>query len=65
MNDFKGYASRELNRAASKRNERKRWARHGSTRYLWTQRDLEGAIQYVLYEQGEPMAIYTAPGLCR
>ena len=65
MNDFKTYASRALNRAGFENNQRKRWARHGSTRYLWTQRELEGAIHYVLYEQGEPMSVYAAPGVRR
>jgi hypothetical protein len=36
MNDFKAYASRSLNRLASDGSDRKRWARHGSTRWLWT-----------------------------
>lgn len=65
MNDCKAYASRQLNRAGFESNQRKRWARHGSTRYLWTQNDLAGAIHYVLYEQGEPMSVYAAPGVCR
>ncbi len=65
MNDFKSYASRQLTRAGFEDNQRKRWARHGSTRYLWNQEDLEAAIHYVLFEQGEPMSVYAAPGLCR
>jgi REP element-mobilizing transposase RayT len=31
MNEFKSYASRELNRLGSDGPDRKRWARHGST----------------------------------
>jgi hypothetical protein len=28
------------------------WTRHGSTRYLWTDRDLESAVFYVVELQG-------------
>ena len=34
MNDFKAYASRRLNRMSLDHPDRKRWARHGSTRWL-------------------------------
>jgi hypothetical protein len=34
MNDFKAYSSRRMNEAALDTKDRKRWARHGSTRYL-------------------------------
>ncbi len=34
MNEFKAHASRELNRLARDEPNRKRWARHGSTRWL-------------------------------
>jgi REP element-mobilizing transposase RayT len=64
MNDFKVYASRRLNLIELDASPRKRWARHGSTRYIWTQEQLDRAIHYVLHEQGEPMAIQAAPGLC-
>jgi hypothetical protein len=32
--------------------------RHGSTRRLWRERDVEAAIRYVIDEQGEPMAVF-------
>ena len=35
LNDFKVYASRRLSEAGFENSERKRWTRHGSTRYLW------------------------------
>ena len=35
LNDFKSYACRGLNRLGKERPERKRWARHGSTQWLW------------------------------
>ena len=62
MNDFKSYASRALNRAGYEHNKRKRWARHGSTKYIWNVEDLERVIHYVLYEQGEPMVVYDGRG---
>ena len=36
----------------------KRWTRHGSTRYLWKAEDVEATIQYVVHEQGDPMAVF-------
>jgi REP element-mobilizing transposase RayT len=60
LNDFKAYASRALNRARHSVNA-DRWRRHGSTRYLWTEEQVAGAIRYVLEGQGEPMACYGAP----
>ena len=35
MNDFKAYASRRPTRMSLDDPNRKRWARHGSTRWLW------------------------------
>jgi REP element-mobilizing transposase RayT len=63
MNEFKSYASRELNRAAKDEPNQKRWARHGSTRWLWTDQEVRNAIQYVVDQQGEPMALFVAEGL--
>ena len=60
MNEFKSYASRELNQLTSERPDRKRWARHGSTRWLWKDQDVRHALQYVIDEQGEPMALFVA-----
>ncbi len=63
MNEFKSYASRELNQLTSERPDRKRWARHGSTRWLWKDQDVRHALQYVIDEQGEPMALFVADEL--
>ncbi len=60
MNDFKSYVSRCLNQAGLDEPARKRWARHGSTRWLWKRDDVSAAIRYVVDEQGEPMAVFTA-----
>jgi REP element-mobilizing transposase RayT len=58
MNAFKAYASRALNRSASGGDTRARWARHGSTRWLWKKDDIRAAVDYVTTGQGEPMAVY-------
>ncbi len=58
MNDCKAYASRNLTAAGFEQPERKRWTRHGSTRYLWQPEHVEAAIRYVVDEQGEPMVVY-------
>ena len=62
MNDFKVYASRSLNKAGLDLSDRRRWARHGSTRYLWTSQEVTAAVHYVVCEQGEEMEVFeTAP----
>lgn len=63
MNESKSYSSRELNQRAGERPGRKRWARHGSTRWLWNDDDVRGALQYVIEGQGEPMALFVADGI--
>jgi hypothetical protein len=63
MNEFKSYASRALNHLDRDGPDRKRWARHGSTRWLWKDEDLQKALQYVVEEQGEPMALFIAETL--
>lgn len=62
MSDSKAYASRALNRLGHDGSDRKRWARHGSTRWLWKDQDVQDAIRYVVEEQGEPMAVFVATG---
>jgi hypothetical protein len=63
MNEFKAYASRELNQLKTEGSNRKRWARHGSTSWLWKDEDLRHALQYVIDEQGEPMALFVSDEL--
>ena len=58
MNDFKAYASRRLNEMRLDAPKRKRWARHGSTRWLWKPQHVSVAIQYVVAEQGDAMAVF-------
>ena len=63
MNDFKSYASRSLNRLGRDDSDRRRWARHGSTRWLWKDQDVWDAVRYVVEEQGERMAVFVADEL--
>src|SRR4051794_23299374 len=52
MHAFKSYASRSLNRLGIDGTDRKRWARHGSTRWLWKDEDVKEAIRYIVFGQG-------------
>jgi REP element-mobilizing transposase RayT len=58
MNALKSYASRALNRRGCDGSNRRRWAHHGSTRWLWKDQDVRKAIHYVVHEQGESMAVF-------
>jgi REP element-mobilizing transposase RayT len=58
MNTIKAYASRRLIESSLDGDRAKRWTRHGSTRYLWKEEDVESTIQYVVHEQGNPMAVF-------
>jgi REP element-mobilizing transposase RayT len=53
---MKHYASRALNRQNGER--RRRWTSHGSTRWLWEPGNVDRAIDYVLHQQGVPMAVH-------
>jgi REP element-mobilizing transposase RayT len=56
MTALKSYGSHTLNTLES--SNQKRWARHGSTRYLWTNESILAAINYVMREQGDPLAVF-------
>ena len=58
MTVFKAYASRRLNGMGLDEPGRKRWARHGSTRWLWKPEHISAAIQYVVAEQGDAMSVF-------
>jgi hypothetical protein len=60
MNDLKAYLSWSLNKTGLDQPWRKRWARHGSTRWLWDAEDVSAAIRYVVEGQGRPMAVFCA-----
>ena len=60
MNAFKSYASRALNREDQEATGVRRWARHGSTVYLWTEDSVTRALRYLIDRQGEPLALHVA-----
>jgi len=63
LNDFKAWSSRRLSEAFSEPNVTKRWTRHGSTIYLWTEDQLGDKLKYVIEGQGDPMELYVHPEL--
>jgi hypothetical protein len=58
MNAFKSYASRRLNGIGLDPPGRNRWARHGSTRWLWKPQHVSAAVQDVIAEQGDAMSVF-------
>ena len=63
MGDFKAYASRRLNAMQIDQPDRKRWARHGGTRWLAKPENVSAAIEYVVVEQGDAMSVFEADEL--
>ena len=59
ITQLKAFASRALNRSGKQC--RKRWSRHGSTKYLWGPSSVDAAVDYVVQQQGPPMAVYLNP----
>ncbi len=53
LDAFKSYATRALRRSKLLSTSVKPWVRHGSTIYLWKERDVAKAIEYVMLGQGE------------
>ena len=53
MNEFKAYSTRRLREGDLVKPGTKIWVRHGSTRYLWKPQEIAGAVDYVLYGQGD------------
>src|SRR5437660_9601324 len=51
LNSFKSYATRKLRETNLLNESIKPWARHGSTPYLWTEDDVQAAIDYVINGQ--------------
>ena len=52
MTTLKAWCTRRLREAGRAGAEARVWARHGSTRYLWTEKEVEGAVRYVVEGQG-------------
>jgi REP element-mobilizing transposase RayT len=48
---FKAYATRRLRTQELTQPDRPVWSRHRSTRYLWTERQIEDVCAYVIYGQ--------------
>jgi hypothetical protein len=59
LNAFKCRASFRLNRSGLDPNPVRRWTEDGSKEYLWTDEQVNGAVDYVLYGQGEPMEVFS------
>jgi len=62
MSALKSYASRALNDAALDEPSIRRWTRHGSTRHLWKDSEVEAAIDYVVRRQGKAMTVFEKVG---
>jgi REP element-mobilizing transposase RayT len=52
INEFKAYATRHLRENQLAEAKQKVWSRGKSRRYLWKQKHVERAIDYVLFGQG-------------
>ena len=53
VDSFKAYATRKLREEDLLSRDVKPWARHGSTPYLWTEEEVQRAIDYVVNGQGD------------
>jgi len=53
MNSLKSWCTRKMRENRLWNNEHSPWSRHGSTRYLWNEKDIHDAGVYVLYRQEE------------
>jgi len=52
---LKANATRSMRESGCWKSESTPWAEKGSRRFLWTEKDLLDAINYVLYDQGDPL----------
>jgi REP element-mobilizing transposase RayT len=59
LGQLKAYAARALNESQGRR--QRRWSYHGSTRYLWEPKHVAAAVDYVVWQQGFPVAFYVRP----
>lgn len=53
VNDFKAYSTRRLREQGEFTSLEKVWSRGASTKYLWKPKNVEAAVEYVLYSQGD------------
>jgi len=54
MSEFKAWATRRLRQADRVYRSARVWVHHGSTRYLWDAKSVNGAVAYVREGQGVP-----------
>ncbi|HMG72257.1 MAG TPA: transposase [Pyrinomonadaceae bacterium] len=59
LDAFKSYSTRALRTSGLLNIGVKPWARHGSTIYLWKERDVEKAVEYVLLGQDGDLPPFT------
>ena len=62
LDAFKSYSTRALRNAKLLSPRIKPWVRHGSTIYLWKERDVAKAIEYVLLGQGDELFSFDDEG---
>ena len=55
LNSIKAYATRRMRRHGSWKEDHSPWADKGSQRYLWNERSLANAIEYVRNGQGDDL----------
>jgi REP element-mobilizing transposase RayT len=55
LNALKGNATRKMREAGHWLKAGTPWARGGSMKWLWIERELVAAVTYVEYDQGEPL----------
>jgi REP element-mobilizing transposase RayT len=55
LDSFKSYATRALRSTKLMPIKVKPWSRHGSTVYLWKEKDVAKAIEYVMLSQGDDL----------
>ena len=58
-NAFKAFASRALKENGLEVRRKRRWTAKGSQRFIWTEKQLSNAIDYVVNQQGLPMEVWT------
>ena len=55
LSAFKANATRQMRQDECWRQDQSPWAERGSRRYLWNERSVAQAIEYVLYGQGDEL----------
>ena len=55
LQSFQAYATRKLRETGLLARNVKPWSRHGSTRYLWKEKHVDRAIDYVVNGQGDEL----------